>query len=146
MACFLVPTVEAVVLTVVNRQIKKKEQLGLQAAGPADPGKVYEGDAAEVAEQGENRIPWSRKIGWLTNLLWGGAFLLLFEHVWHGEVVPWPPFLTAMNNAADTAEMLHEMSTVGVTMAIIVTAVWFVMTLVADALCKWSNALAEERR
>ena len=34
---------------------------------------------------------------WILNaLLWGGVILLVLEHVWHHEVVPWPPFLTAM--------------------------------------------------
>ncbi|MEM0217058.1 MAG: hypothetical protein QW612_05920, partial [Candidatus Bathyarchaeia archaeon] len=33
---------------------------------------------------------------WILNaLLWGGVILLALEHVWHAEVVPWPPFLTA---------------------------------------------------
>ena len=57
-------------------------------------------------------------------MLWGGAVLLCFEHIWHGEVVPWFPFLTAAENPADTAVMLHEMATIGVTMAVIITAVW----------------------
>ena len=35
-----------------------------------------------------------------------------------------PPFLTAMKNPEDIPEMLHEMSTVGVSMAAIVTVVW----------------------
>lgn len=144
MACFLVPTAEAIILTAVKRQMKKDE-LEKLGSGVQTPEKFYEGDAAAVTAE-ETRIPWSRKLAWLTNLLWGGAFLLLFEHVWHGEVVPWPPFLTAMSNAADTAEMLHEMSTVGVTMAVIVTVVWFIMTLVADALCKKNSATAAERR
>jgi hypothetical protein len=37
-----------------------------------------------------------------------------------------------MNDPGDTAEMLHEMSTIGVTMAIIVTVVWAIMMFVAD--------------
>ncbi|HBN81137.1 MAG TPA: hypothetical protein DD433_07140, partial [Ruminococcaceae bacterium] len=65
-------------------------------------------------------------------MLWGGVFLLAIEHVWHGEVVPWPPFLTAMNNPADIRPMLMEILTVGGTMVLFVTAVWFVMTLAAD--------------
>lgn len=65
-------------------------------------------------------------------MLWGGAILLCLEHIWHGEVVFYPPFLTAMSDAADTAVMLHEMSAVGVSMALLVTAVWVVMVLVAD--------------
>ena len=69
-------------------------------------------------------------------MLWGGAVLLAFEHIWHGEVVPWPPFLTAMSDAADTAEMLHEMATAGVRMAAIVTVVWVGMLLVSKSLEK----------
>ena len=73
---------------------------------------------------------------WLNNMLWGGSALLAFEHVWHGEVTPWFPFLTAASNPADTAEMLHEMATVGVTMAILITIVWGVICFVADAIVK----------
>ena len=57
----------------------------------------------------------------LAYLLWGGAFLLCYEHIWHGEVVPWFPFLTAASDPASAAEMLHEMATVGVAMAALVT-------------------------
>ena len=73
------------------------------------------------------KVPFSRKLKWLTNLLWGGSALLAFEHIWHGEVVPWVPFLTAAANPADAAEMLHEMATVGVSMAALVTLVWLAM-------------------
>ena len=62
-------------------------------------------------------------------MLWGGSALLAFEHVWHGEVVPWFPFLTAASNPEDAAEMLHEMGTVGVTMAVLVTLVWLGMVV-----------------
>ncbi len=117
MACFLVPTGEAIVATVVG-QIEKK--------------KVEE----NKVEVDTTKIPFTRKLKWLTNLLWGGAVLLAFEHLWHGEVVPFPPFLTAMNDPGDTAEMLHEMSTVGVTMAVIITVVWIVMCIAADAIAK----------
>ena len=53
-------------------------------------------------------------------MLWGGAALLAFEHVWHGEVVPYFPFLTAATDPADRAQMLREMATVGVTMAALI--------------------------
>ena len=69
-------------------------------------------------------------------MLWGGVALLAFEHIWHGEVVAWFPFLTAMSNAEDAAEMLHEMATVGVGMAVLITVVWGVMCVVADAIVK----------
>lgn len=56
--------------------------------------------------------------------------MLAIEHVGHGEVVPWPPFLTAMKNPADTAAMLHEMATAGLAMAIVVTITWAIMVLI----------------
>ena len=71
------------------------------------------------------------KTRWLTNLLWGGSALLAFEHVWHGEVTPWFPFLTAMKDPDSMAEMLHEMGTNGVGMALLVTAVWAGMVLIS---------------
>ena len=59
-----------------------------------------------------------------------------FEHLWHGEVVAWFPFLTAASDPAETAVMLSEMSTVGVTMAVLVTAVWVGMLVVCNVLLK----------
>ena len=116
MACFTVPAVEAIVVTVVKKVIEKKEKQ------PEEVSVVLDG-TPETAY----KIPFSRKLKWLTNLLWGGSALLAFEHVWHGEVVPWFPFLTAAADPADAAEMLHEMATVGVSMAALVTLVWLAM-------------------
>ena len=65
-------------------------------------------------------------------MLWGGSGLLAFEHLWHGEITPFFLFLTAANDPADTAEMLHEMATSGSAMAILVTAVWAVVAVAAD--------------
>jgi hypothetical protein len=77
-------------------------------------------------------LSWSRRLSWLNKLLWGGTILLALEHVWHGEVVPWPPFLTAMENPADIAPMLHEMAIFGGAMAITITVVWGIMILIAE--------------
>jgi len=63
-------------------------------------------------------------LGLLEGMLWGGAGILALEHVWHGEVVPWPPFLTAMQSSEEWATALHEMATVGVTMALATVGVW----------------------
>jgi len=114
MACFLVSAAEAAVVTVAARTTGKKEA-------------VY---------KAEDRLPFSRKLKWLSNMLWGGSALLAFEHVWHGEVAPWFPFLTAMSDPAGTAEMLTEMGTVGVTMAALITAVWGGMVLVTSSMEK----------
>ena len=69
-------------------------------------------------------------------MLWGGSALLAFEHVWHGEIVPWFPFLTAASDPAEASVMISEMATVGVSMAALVTAVWGVMLLVTNAMEK----------
>lgn len=124
MACFIVPAVEAVITSIATKVVKSKEDV------PETLKVQFDNEKTEVVE----KVPFSRKLGWLNNLLWGGSALLAFEHVWHGEVVPWFPFLTAAENAADTAEMLNEMSTVGVTMAILVTAIWLGMIGVTAAI------------
>jgi len=66
----------------------------------------------------------SIKINILNALLWGGVILLALEHIWHGEVVPWPPFLTAMANPADIPIMLYEIATIGTGMTLATTAIW----------------------
>ncbi len=126
MACFLVPAAEAIVVTAAYFVAKKSEQK-IQAPKLADGNKFASDDV---------KITWSKRLSWLLGLLWGGVLLLAFEHFWHGEVVPFPPFLTAMASPEDTAEMLSEMSTVGVSMAITVTAVWGVICAVAEAKVK----------
>ena len=126
MACFLIPVAEAVVTTVVEKVVEKRE------AAPETMKVHLDNNVEETVE----KISLSKKLKWLTNMLWGGSALLAFEHVWHGEVVPWFPFLTAASDPADAAEMLHEMSTVGVTMAILVTAVWAGMVAVSSLVTK----------
>lgn len=126
MACFVVPAVEAIVVTAAYLAAKKSEQK-IEAPKLAD-GNQFASD--------EVKITWSKRLSWLLGLLWGGVLLLAFEHFWHGEVVPFPPFLTAMASPEDTAEMLHEMATVGVSMAVSVTAIWGVICAVAEAKVK----------
>ncbi|MDR3206663.1 MAG: hypothetical protein LBT41_06210 [Candidatus Methanoplasma sp.] len=69
-------------------------------------------------------IPEKYHIGWLNIAIWGSVLALLVEHIWHGEVVPWIPFLTAMNDPGDTSAMLHEMLTIGVPMMLSAVLVW----------------------
>ena len=123
MACFLVSAAEAIVVTVAAKIIQGNEKSAASV-------KLEKKADSELKQ--DKRLPWSKKLMLLAKMLWGGAFLLCYEHIWHGEVVPWFPFLTAMNDPGDTAEMLHEMSTIGVTMAVIVTVTWAVMMFVAD--------------
>ena len=116
MACFTVSLAEAIVVKVVQKKIAKKEKLVAEKK--------------DITAQ-KPLIPMSTRLGWLSKLLFGGSALLAFEHVWHGEVVPWFPFLTAMNDPADAMEMLTEIGTVGVGMAALVTGIWFVISKTA---------------
>ena len=136
MACFLVPAAEAIVTTIATRVIKSKE---------GDPETVkVQLDGVEPVEA--EKIPFSRKLGWLNKLLWGGSALLAFEHIWHGEVVPYFPFLTAASDPADAAEMLREMATTGVAMAVLVTAVWAGMLVVSSVIEKRAKKTADQQR
>jgi hypothetical protein len=133
MACFTVPAAEAVVTTIAGKIIKAKEKKeGLS------------GDVSTKPEdtEGSPKIKFSTKLGWLNNMLWGGSALLAFEHVWHGEVVPFFPFLTAVKDG-NAAEMLHEMATAGVSMALLVTAVWGIMVGVSNIIEKNADKKAD---
>ena len=117
MACFTVPAAEAIITTVATKIIKNKEK----------------NNSADT-----DKISFSTKLGWLNKLLWGGSALLAFEHVWHGEVIPTFPFLTAVKDG-EVGEMLHEMATAGVTMAVFVTVAWGIMVLVSNLIEKKSK-------
>lgn len=114
MACFAVPAAEAIIVTTAYFVAKRKEQK-LQAP-------KLSGESTIKAQ--ETKITWSKRLSWLMGLLWGGVALLAFEHFWHGEIVAYPPFLSAMATPEDTSQMLYEMATVGVSMAALVTAFW----------------------
>lgn len=118
MACFVVPAVEAAVTTIITKKIERKEK----------------------SEANESSVSvttgFSRKLKWLNNMLWGGSALLAFEHLWHGEIVPWFPFLTNAIDPVNRAEMLHEMATAGVSMTLLVTAVWAVIVGVSASIEK----------
>ena len=107
MACFIVPGTEAIVTTAITKIVEKKEKKEICSC---------ETEGAVEAVKEEKVLPFSRKLRWLNNMLWGGTALLAFEHVWHGEVTPFFPFLTAAGNAQDAVQMLHEMATAGVGM------------------------------
>ena len=125
MACFLVSAAEATVVTVVEKHVEKKEK--------------------EREENGEvkatSAIQLSTKLKWLSTMLWGGALLLLFEHIWHGEVIPVFPFLTAVQNG-ETADMLAEMGTAGVGMAVLVTLIWGGMLVASSVIEKKKDPAA----
>ena len=129
MACFLVPASEAVVTTVAQKIIESKEKK----------------DNVQGNES-VNEIPkvrFSEKLSWLNKMLWGGSALLAFEHVWHGEVIPTAPFLTAVQNG-EVADMLAEMGTAGVGMAVLVTLIWGGMVTASHVIEKRKESTAKE--
>ena len=104
MACFTVPLAEAVIVAAAD-------SLGRNPIA-------------------KSRNPFLARLGWLRDMAFGGSFLLAIEHVWHGEITWRFPFLTAVENG-ETGEMLREMATSGVAMALLVTTVWVCMVLVS---------------
>ncbi|MCH5186215.1 MAG: hypothetical protein J1F64_08855, partial [Oscillospiraceae bacterium] len=94
MACFTVPAAEAIVTTIIKKNIDKN---------------------------GGDKNPFLKRISWLNNMLWGGSALLAFEHVWHGEIIPQFPFLTNAASAETATVMLKEIATSGVAMTLLVT-------------------------
>lgn len=110
MACFVESIVVASVLSVVKKNVTKQEK----------------------SNEDVQKISWSRKLGWLVNMLWGGAFLLFVEHIWHGEIVAYPPFLTAMSSPEDTQAMIHEILTIGSAQVVLIVAIWAMMVVCAD--------------
>ena len=136
MACFVVPAAEAIIVTAAYFAAKNRETK-IEAKKFAAEGRF---------ESDEKKITWSRRLGWLLSLLWGGVLLLAFEHIWHGEVVLYPPFLSAMSSAEDTATMLHEMATVGTSMAVFITAVWGAACGIVQARVKKFNKSLKEAK
>ena len=120
MACFLVSATVGIGVSVARHIVKHNEKK-LELEGKT-----------QLPEKFGSDIKWSQKLAYLELTLFSGSFLLAIEHILHGEVVPFPPFLTAASNSADLAEMLTEMGTVGVAMLAILLVAWGVGVLIAD--------------
>ena len=121
MACFLVSAAAAVGVTVAQKIAAKKENKKAE---------VTENENKEYKFGCETK--WSTRLKYLSTTLWTGSFLLAGEHILHGEVVPFPPFLTAAADPGDTAEMLREMGTVGVGMLALLVVAWGVGCFIWD--------------
>ncbi|WP_313129163.1 hypothetical protein [Anaerocolumna sp.] len=129
MGCFIAPVTEAVIVTAIKHNCRKKEE------------KISKSSKRSDDLENKEKVTFSKKLGWLNTMLWGGSFLLAIEHIWHGEVVPWFPFLTAMMNPADIPEMLMEIATVGTSMVIVVTSIWLLIVLAYNIIEKKADAL-----
>ncbi len=111
MACFSAPLAAAIATGIVRR-----------------------GMAAKTVEQ-PGTVSWATKLGWLEKLFFGGCVLLAFDHVVHVEIIFHFPFLTGVL-VGNTAEVLHEIATVGSAMTALIVAVWIGMLIVSSLVVK----------
>lgn len=72
------------------------------------------------------KVPEKYHMNWLNSMMWGGVVMLAVEHIAHGEIVLYPPFLTA-----GLHEVLPEMLRVGVPMTLAIVLIWGIMVAVA---------------
>ena len=72
-------------------------------------------------------FPKKMHIDWLNMILWGAVIMLAVEHIAHGEIIPYPPFLTA-----GLLEVIPEVMAVGVPMTIFSTSAWGTMVVINE--------------
>ena len=119
MACFVVIAAVGVGAAVARHVVKRHEnKLELE-------GKV------QLPEKFGSDVKWSKKLGYLELALFAGSFVLAIEHILHGEVIPYPPFLSKAT-PDQVGEMFQEMGTIGVAMAAILIVAWAVGVFVVD--------------
>lgn len=68
----------------------------------------------------------------LSTLLLGGAFLLIIEHIWHGEVVGYFPFFTALQETDGLSTLLNEILITGGSMDLFLTLTWGLFYICVD--------------
>ena len=133
MACFVVSAVAAIGVGAAKYVVKhheKKNELTVN-----EPKEYKFG----------SEVKWSKKLAYLELILWSGSFVLAGEHVLHGEVSPYPPFLTAAGEGPEAvSEMLTEMGTVGVVMLAALVATWAIGVLVVDFLKYRKHKMAKK--
>ncbi len=106
MACFLAPMTLAIIMTAVQLLTR------------------------------HSNIANKLKLSVLNSMLWGGVGLLAAEHVFHGEITAWAPYLTAMSSPADTIVMLSEIATIGGSMTAVISLTWIGMLAVNTLMIK----------
>lgn len=123
MGCFVAPVTEAIVVTAAALIVKHKEKKNR--------------DKMQSMAKEEKKDTISTRLLRLSKLLFGGGILLIFEHIWHGEVIPYFPFFTAVTEGSLAVnEMLYEISTTGILMAFLCTLAWGVIEIIRYKLDK----------
>lgn len=121
MACFAVSAVVGIG-TAIARHVVKHHEKKLELEGKE-----------QLPEKFGSDVKWSKKLGYLELTLFSGSFVLALEHILHGEVTPFPPFLTAASEGPEAVqEMLTEMGTVGVAMLAILLTAWAIGVFIVD--------------
>ena len=122
MACFTISAAAAIGVSVARHIVKHHEKKN-ELVVKSEPKEYKFG----------SEVKWSTRLGYLELALFAGAFVLAGEHILHGEVVPYFPFLTAVTEGEEAvSEMLHEMGTVGVAMLAIVVVAWAIGCFLVD--------------
>ena len=154
MACVTVPIVEGILVKTAEWilvQKERKEEARIKAIKGEVDGKILmngeksysfelknenfpdeEKDSSLKHSGREVGLSLRKKLHLLSNFLFSGSILLVFEHFWHGEIVPFFPFLTGARSPEDSYTMLQEMSTVGVSMALLITVIWAIYCYVLE--------------
>jgi hypothetical protein len=85
------------------------------------------------------KIPAALKISWLNIMLWGGVAMLVIDHIANGEIVAYPPFLTAMQNPAAIPSMVQEIVIVGGAMTLTIIFIWAILVAVTSRMTQISK-------
>jgi hypothetical protein len=88
--------------------------------------------AAIIINAVKKRISPKYHVEWLLAMLWGGILWLIPEHIYHGEVVFYPPFFTA-----GLAKIIPEILTVGLAMVLASVTAWLTLLVAV----KYSNKI-----
>jgi hypothetical protein len=94
MACFIAPLVEAITVTAIRKS-------GLKG-----------------------NSPYLQHLPDLEKMLWGGTLMLIVDHIINGELTWTFPFFTSLGQTGGAAILWREVLTVGVPMALALTAAW----------------------
>ena len=94
MACFIAPLVEAIAVTAIRKS-------GLKG-----------------------NSPYLQHLPDLEKMLWGGTLMLIVDHIINGELTWTFPFFTSLGESGGAAILWREVLTVGVPMALALTAAW----------------------
>ena len=96
MAFFIAPLVEAIAVTAIRKS-------GLKG-----------------------NSPYLQHLPDLEKMLWGGTLMLIVDHIINGELTWTFPFFTSLGQTGGAAILWREVLTVGVPMALALTAAWAV--------------------